>query len=218
MLPACLSLAEQLAELGIQLPNPVLGDLLRLRDELLRWNRKINLTAVRSPEEAIEKHLVDSLTLVPLLTGTERLLDLGSGGGFPGLPLQIAFPELMVVSVDAVQKKIAFQRHAARLLGLKNFLAWHVRAENLRRQPGFGQGFEVVVSRAFAVLAQFASLAAPCLAPGGRMIAMKGVEGEAELADAAATLANLGLTCRSVDKLTLPASGAARILITLVRD
>ncbi len=217
MLTASHQLAGQLAGMAIHLPPQVLDELIWLRDELLRWNQKINLTAIRDPVEAIEKHLVDSLTLVPLLAGTERLLDLGSGPGFPGLPLQIACNGLTVVSVDAVQKKIAFQRQVSRLLGLRNFMAWHGRAEQLTTQPGFSQNFEVVVSRAFASLEQFAILAEPCLAPGGRIIAMKGVDPERELAEAAASLGKLGLICREVLQVTLPASGALRSLITLVR-
>jgi 16S rRNA (guanine527-N7)-methyltransferase len=208
-------LRRLLGELGLEVPETAEPDLLVLRDELLRWNRRINLTAIRDPREALEKHLVDSLTLCPLLHGRERLLDLGSGGGFPGLPLQIARPGLQVVSVDSVRKKIAFQRHMARTLSLEHFVAWPGRAETVPDQPGWKNTFEVVVSRAFTDLPTFAALALPCLAPGGRIVAMKGPEGHSELQAAREGLERLGVFCREVRSLVLPASGARRCLVVL---
>lgn len=203
---------------GLDLPvhDAALPLLLRFLEELLRWNRRINLTAVRDPEEAMEKHLVDSLTLLPLLAGEERLLDLGSGGGLPGIPLKIARPSLRVTSVEAVGKKAAFQRHAARMLGLEGFEVRQERAEELPRQGLAGQ-YEAVVSRAFASLEDFGRLALPFLAPGGRILAMKGAEGEGELVTATAALKALGLKCEDVRRLRLPLSGASRALLVLVR-
>ena len=208
-------LGRLLSELKLEVPARAQQDLLVLRDELLRWNRRINLTAIRDPRGALEKHLVDSLTLCPLLDGRARLLDLGSGGGFPGLPLQIARPGLEVVSVDAVRKKIAFQRHVARTLHLEGFVAWAGRAEAVPDQPGWKNAFDVVVSRAFTDLPTFAALALPCLAPGGRMVAMKGPEVTSELRAAQEGLERLGVICRAVRWLVLPASGARRCLVLL---
>jgi 16S rRNA (guanine527-N7)-methyltransferase len=210
-------LTGQLRQLSLHVPASASGHMLQLLDELLRWNRTHNLTAITDPAEGIEKHLTDSLTLLPLLTGEERLLDIGSGGGFPGLPLKIARPALSVVSVDAVAKKIAFQRHAARLLGLQDFVPLHMRAEKLPNLPAYASGFDVVVSRAFAALPVFASLALPCLKPEGRIVAMKGAEGARELAEAEGELAKLGLVCTELRRLQLPASGAVRCLLVLTR-
>jgi 16S rRNA (guanine527-N7)-methyltransferase len=212
------NLEQSLTGLGITLAKPVIGDLLCLRDELLRWNRRVNLTAITDPEEALEKHLLDSLTVLPEIEPTGRLLDLGSGGGFPGLPLRLACPHLRVLSVDAVQKKIAFQRHMVRRLGLEGFTAWHGRAEKLPDHPEFAGGFERVVSRAFASLEDFVRLALPCLAPHGRIVAMKGQEGERELAAAMPVLSRLGLSCLFSRRLELPGSGARRTLIVLARS
>ncbi len=205
----------QLHALGLVLSAEVQSDLLRLRDELLLWNRKVNLTSIRDPLQAIEKHLVDSLTLYPLLRGNEHLLDLGSGGGFPGLPLKIVFPELRLLSVDAVQKKILFQRHIGRLFGFKTFTAWHGRAEDLPQGPGNKEGFDVVVSRAFASIEKFVALALPCLSPGGRIIAMKGPEGPTELQASAGDLDKLGVVCIEQRLLHLPATKAQRTLLVL---
>lgn len=210
-------LNQHLSRMGIVLPEGAGPDLLRLRDELLRWNTRINLTAITDHREALEKHLVDSLTVLEEVGPAGRLLDLGSGGGFPGLPLRIVAPRLEVLSVDAVEKKIAFQRHVVRLLGLDGFTPWHGRAEGLPAQKIFAAGFDRVVSRAFASLEQFARLALPCLAPRGRIIAMKGPDGPAELAEAMSSLRTLGLTCTGCRKLVLPESGAGRTVITLTR-
>jgi 16S rRNA (guanine527-N7)-methyltransferase len=209
------ALAELLAPLQIVLEQTILERLEWLGQELLRWNRTHNLTAITDPAEVREKHLADSLTLLPLLSGTEKLLDLGSGAGFPALPLKLACPALKVVSVDAVGKKIAFQRHVARTLQLEGFTAVHGRAEDLPGSPLGAAGFDVVTARALGSLPLLARLAAPCLVPGGRLIAMKGAEGAVELAAAQAELAALGYTSSAMRSLQLPVSAAERCLIVL---
>lgn len=209
-------LQRQLALLGLSVPTPALTRLLWLQAELLRWNRTHNLTAITDPREALEKHLVDSLTLLPHLPARGRLLDLGSGGGFPGLPLAIVRPELELVSVDAVAKKIAFQRHAARRLGLDGFTAWHGRAEKLATAAVAAGGFDLVVARAFTSLTGLLELALPCLRSAGKVIAMKGPEGESELGAAAEWLAAHDLVCVRRQVLQLPASGARRLLLVFV--
>ncbi len=208
-------LAELLAGMGLSVPPQTLPAQLRFIDELERWNRRINLTAITDPTEALEKHLVDSLTVLPLLEGDERLLDLGSGGGFPGIPLKLARPGLRVVSVDAAGKKISFQRHVARQLEMKEFTALAVRAEDLPRHPAAAGGFEVIVSRAFTSISTFAALAHPCLAPGGFLIAMKGAEGDVELKASLQELHGTGWACTEVRRLWLPLSAAQRTLIVL---
>jgi 16S rRNA (guanine527-N7)-methyltransferase len=210
-------LADLLALLGVHLDAVALERLEWLGQELLRWNRTHNLTAITDPLEVREKHLVDSLTLLPLLERAQRLLDLGSGPGFPALPLKIARPALEVVSVDAVGKKIAFQRHIARTLKFNGFTAVHGRAEDLAGNAAYGVTFDVVTARALGSLPLLAKLAAPCLAPGGRLIAMKGAEGAAELAAAQDELTALGLVCTERHELRLPVSGAERCLLVLER-
>lgn len=211
------ALASQLAQCGISVTADNLDRLLWFLEELVRWNRRVNLTAITDPAAGIEKHLVDSLTLVPILSGGERILDLGSGGGFPSIPLKIVLPRLQVLSVDSVQKKIAFQRHAARHLHFDGFEARHGRAEHLPEQPEYAAAFDVVVSRAFTSLSAFAALALPCLAAGGRIVAMKGAEGDRELSVARIELENMGLVCSEVRRLRLPDTRAERTLVILRR-
>jgi len=210
-------LQRQLALLGLQIPVEAAERLLWLQSELLRWNKTHNLTAITEPLEALEKHLVDSLTLLPYLPPGGRILDLGSGGGFPGLPLSIIRPEFEIYSVDAVAKKIAFQRHAARRLGLTGFHPWHGRVEKIAIQGFCAEGFDLVVARAFTSLTGFVELALPCLREGGRLIAMKGPEGEQELLAAADWLAERNIVCEQPIALRLPVSGARRALLILTR-
>ena len=209
----CNDLREQLAVFDINLNDSVLSAEIDFLQELLRWNKIYNLTAIVDPVEAVEKHLVDSLTLVPHLGSANSILDIGSGGGFPGIPLQIACPELNIVSVDAVAKKIAFQRHAARRLKLNRFNPWHGRIEQVPQQPFAANGFDLVVARAFASLQTLLELALPCLKQGGSIVAMKGAEAEKELAETSDWLALNGLFCSEQVLLELPRSKACRYLL-----
>lgn len=201
--------------MDVWVPEAAQARLLWFLDEMLRWNCKVNLTAITDPQEAVEKHLVDSLTVLPFLHGKERLLDIGSGGGFPGIPLKLARPELRLVSVDAVGKKINFQRHVGRQLGLTGFLPLAARIEDLPQQSEFRGSFDVIITRAFASLPEFARRALPLLAAGGYLLAMKGGEGESELRAAEAELQAVGLTQKEVHTLHLPVSGSRRTLILM---
>ncbi len=181
---------------------------------LLRWNRHRNLTAITELDEIFEKHLFDSLTLMPQAKNTYRLLDIGSGAGFPALPLKIACPELRVVTVDSVAKKVAFQRHVVRALGLSGYTAIHGRAENLFENPICQAGFDLVVARALGSLPMLADLARPLLSSGGRLVAMKGSEAAVELQEHGPALSQAGWRVATTF-LTLPLSGAERCLVEM---
>lgn len=181
---------------------------------LLRWNQHRNLTAITAPDDVWEKHLVDSLTLLPYAKNACRLLDIGSGAGFPALPLKIACPRLEVVAVEAVAKKVAFQRHVARTLGLTGYTAIHGRAEALVDLPLCKPGFDLVTARALGSLLLLADLARPYLAPGGRLVAMKGGEAVAELQEQGSQLTQAGWIVTPTF-LTLPRSGAERCLVEM---
>jgi len=207
-------LAAGAAGFGISLDAGQLDRFTLFIDELKKWNRRINLTAITSDREIVVKHLLDSLTLATILLPPHgRLLDIGSGGGFPAIPLAIVYPELDITSVDAVGKKITFQRHVGRLLGLGNFTAVHARAEALAAtEPA---SFDRIVSRAFSSIQLFARLAYPLLRPDGIIVAMKGREGEREATAADAELAEMGLAVSEVRALHLPGDDAVRTLISI---
>lgn len=210
-------LSLKLKEVGVVVSEECLGQLLWFRDELLCWNRKINLTAIVDPCEAREKHLVDSLSLLPYLKPHGSVLDMGSGGGFPGIPLKIAQKSMAVWSVDAVGKKIAFQKHVGRILKLKGFTPIHARIEELPKKPEL-PSFETIVARAFAPLEDIVSLAEPLLAPGGHVVAMKGAEGLEEASAASQIMKEAGFVCKRSVQLKLPQSKAQRVLLFIGRD
>jgi 16S rRNA (guanine527-N7)-methyltransferase len=204
-------LPELLCRLDLHVAAEAIPLLERLVDELLRWNPRRNLTAIIDRDEVLEKHLVDSLTLLPFARHATHLLDIGSGAGFPALPLKIACPDLKVVSVDAVGKKVDFQRHVARTLGLKGFTAVHARVEAL---TDCRAAFDLVTARALCSLTDLVGLAGPFLASGGRLVAMKGPEGRHELYESRDRLELQGWSA-VLHNLELPVSGAERCLIEL---
>lgn len=204
------------AQLGVPLDSDQLARFALFVAELKKWNRRINLTAITSDQEIVVKHLIDSFTLTAVLPNSGRLLDIGSGGGFPAIPLAIVYPGLSIVSVDAVGKKITFQRHIGRLLSLNNLVALHVRAEELAGKER--SGFDWVVSRAFSSIPLFARLALPFLKPEGTIVAMKGRDGEGEAVAAAGELGALGLGVEAVNRLELPGGNATRTLVQIRRE
>jgi len=200
---SAISLAAGLAALGLELPDAAQEKLLAFRDLLLKWNKTYNLTALRDPQQAIAHHLLDSLAILPHL-GDGALLDVGSGGGLPGIPLAIARPGLPVTVVDTVQKKASFLQQAAIELGLKNVTVHHARVEEMHGQ------FAQISSRAFAELALFVDLTRHLLAPGGRWLAMKGLRPDAEIAGLTTDIA-----VEAVVPLAVPGLDAERHLIIL---
>lgn len=185
----------------------------RFAEELVKWSRKINLTAITTEAEIVVKHFLDSLTLLQVVGDAGRLADIGAGAGFPSIPVKIVRPRLVVVSVDAVEKKVVFQRHAARILGLEGIEAIHARGEKLAE--GLSCSFDWVVSRAFSDIPAFARMALPLLAPGGSIIAMKGRGGREEAERAEPLIADMGVRIAEIREFELPISGDRRSLIIM---
>lgn len=204
-----MSLAETLDAgtecLGLSLDEGQRSNLLNYLALLQKWNKVYNLTAVRDPENMLHQHLLDSLAVLPHVVG-ERLLDMGSGPGLPGIPLAIAAPGLRVSLLDSNQKKCAFQRQATIELGLKNVDVVCARADAFHPV----QAYDAVISRAFSELAEFARLAAPLCRPGGMLLAMKGVYPEDELARLPECFVD-----RRVVALDVPGLEAQRHLVVL---
>jgi 16S rRNA (guanine527-N7)-methyltransferase len=147
---------------------------------LLQWSKRVNLTAIRDPYEIAVKHFVDSLVPVVFFTPRSRVLDMGSGGGFPGLPLKVLHPAIDLTMVDAVRKKTSFIQHVARQLKLDHTRALHMRVENLARQPSVAE-FDTIVCRAFSSLSFSVEHALPILSAGGQIVLWKGHLPEADM-------------------------------------
>lgn len=207
------TLTHAAEQLGLALSTEQLQTLLRYLDLILKWNKVYNLTAVRDPDEALTHHLIDSLAAVPplqkhlaTLAPGARLLDVGSGGGLPGVVFAICCTDLHVSCVDTVGKKAAFVQQVALELKLRNLRGVHARVENLKEK------FEVVSSRAFASLLDFTTWSVSSLAEQGVWLAMKGKHPDAELAVLPDTVEVF-----HVEPLSVPGLDAERCIVWMKR-
>lgn len=202
------TLTTGLGRLGVELPPGGLEQLTAWADELLKWNRKLNLTAITAEADVAEKHLLDSLAVLPEVAGARHLLDLGAGAGLPGLPLAVAMPELRATLVDAVEKKVGFLKSAAVKSGVSGRVrALHARATGSPQAEGLPRA-DLVISRAFMDVGPFLLLARHYLEPGGRVVTMLGQAPDEASLRALATAA--GLTLRSRRTFSLPFSNDPR--------
>ena len=202
-------LRQGAAALGLALDEAAQTRLLAYLDLLAKWNRVYNLTALRDPAQMLTHHLLDSLAVVaPLSRHTQgrpaRLLDVGSGGGLPGVVIAICCPEIAVTCVDAVAKKAAFVQQAAGALSLDNLAGRHARVETLH------EPFDIIASRAFASLTDFISWSRGALAEQGVWLAMKGKRPDDEIAALSA-----GAAVFHVEPLQVPGLDAERCLVWL---
>jgi len=149
--------------------------------ELLHWNQIINLTAITDPYEIAIKHFVDSLAPANLISPGTVLLDIGSGGGFPGIPLKVVIPSLSITLIDASRKKVNFLQHVIRTLKLEGIEALHIRAEDLAGDCAYQKHFNFITSRALTDLISFVHQALPLLGSNGEIIALKGKVDQTEV-------------------------------------
>ena len=161
-------------DLGIEITGAQLENLACHASELIKWNKKINLTRISDPGEMAIKHYVDSLACVPYLPAGADVLDIGSGGGFPGVPAAVVGKPGSLLMIDSVGKKVSFLQYAIRLMGLDNANARHIRAQELKAQAGYGQFFDRIICRALTGIEQIVEMALPLLKSGGMVVALKG--------------------------------------------
>lgn len=201
-------LIEGAAQLGVPLSESQAAALLTLLNELDDWNQRMNLTAIRDRGQQITKHLLDSLSVQPYLGGT-RIADIGTGAGFPGLPLAIVNPQLQFTLVDSTAKKLKFVDHVAQVLGLTNVATLHARAETW--QPK--ERFDRVLSRAVGPVERFVKWSGHLCVGGGRLLAMKGRDPAAELTDLPS-----GWKVAAVHRLDVPGLDEERHLVEICRS
>lgn len=201
-------------EMKLTLSSENLNSFRMFTDELNKWNSRLNLTAITSDEEIAIKHFADSLHLAQFVSDEDDLLDMGSGAGLPIIPLKIVRPDTIMLSVDAVAKKVNFQRHVIRVLGLKRIKVLHARVEDLHVE--YANKFSIITSRAFARLDNFISSATPLLAKGGQLIAMKGDDVEGEIASSSDTLKKLGCAITAIHYYDLPCNMGKRSLVVII--
>lgn len=201
-------LASGLRELNLALDEPVRSQMIVFLELLTKWNQAYNLTAVRDPVQMVPRHLLDSLAIVPFLRG-DRVVDVGSGAGLPGLPLAMACPDRQFVLIDSNGKKTRFLVQAVATLGLRNVEVVQTRVEDYRPVKPFA----TVISRAFASLVDFVRLTERLCATDGCWLAMKGEVPDAELSALPA-----GTRVTAVHPLKVPGLDAQRCVIEIMRN
>ena len=202
------TLLDGASQLGLTLSETQAAALIHLLDELDDWNQRMNLTAIRERGQQITKHLLDSLAVHSHLHGA-RIADIGTGAGFPGLPLAVALPQLEFTLVDSTAKKLKFVEHAAQTLGLRNVQTVHTRAESYRPK----ERFDCVVSRAVGPIETFVKWSGHLCVGGGRLLAMKGRYPTDELEHIPS-----GWKLAAVHRLNVPGLDEQRHLVELCRS
>ena len=177
----CRCLEKGVHALGLNLSPDQAGLLAAHARELMHWNAKMNLTAITDMRLVAYKHFVDALAATGFLERPARIMDIGSGAGFPAVPMKVICPDLDVTMVDAVRKKVSFLSHVVRTLKLDKISALHARVEDLAGDSGHFQMYDAVTARGFADLGKLAKLAYPMLGPGGRIYALKGAHALEEI-------------------------------------
>lgn len=211
-------LAEQVQQrFGLHLNRRQITALARYEQELLEWNTRFNLTAIRDVEEIRTKHFMDSLSCLLAMRElrSERLVDVGTGAGFPGLVLKIACPGIQLTLVESVGKKADFCRHVVQTLGLDNVMVLTERAEVVGSLPAHREKYDWAVARAVAAMPILAEYLLPLVRVGGNMLAMKGESGPAEAHSAEHALLLLGGHLRQLVPVTLPGVVEERYLVVV---
>lgn len=199
-------LLESAQALGIALSEAQTDQFMQYLSLLLEWNEKMNLTAITDPVEVVQKHFIDCISVLPHLDlqGGETMIDVGTGAGFPGVPLKIANPALQVTLLDALQKRLTFLDTLTQSLDLSDVTLVHSRAEDGGQNPDLREQFDLCVSRAVANLAVLLEYCLPFVKVGGKLAALKGPDAIQEIEQAQNALQILGGKVTAVIPITIP--------------
>ena len=204
-------LKENLAQLNINLSQKQVDQFKLYCSLLLEKNKVMNLTAITDVDEIINKHFVDSVLLRSVIElDNEKIIDVGTGAGFPGIPLKIVFPNLKVVLLDSLDKRVKFLNEVIEKLGLEDIKAIHGRAEDIGQSEEYREKFDLCVSRAVADLSVLAEYCVPLVEVGGKFISYKAANSEVEIEQSANAISILGGKIETVETINLPGSDIDR--------
>ncbi len=212
-------LAKAAAEYGISLSDTQMEQYNRYFELLVEWNEKINLTAITEPKEVAIKHMIDSITAYDdnLFKDGTTVIDVGTGAGFPGLPLKIFCPEIKLTLMDSLNKRIKFLQTVVEELGLKDVECIHARAEEGARNKKYRESFDIAVSRAVARLPILCEYCLPFVKKGGHFIALKGMQYHDEAEEAAKAIKVMGGSKTEIRPVKLPELDDKRAVITITK-
>ena len=207
------NMSSKLASINVDLPESKIKEFFIYMNELIEWNQKINLTAIVEMNEVIDKHFVDSLTISQYINNEDKIIDVGTGAGFPGIPLKITRDDLKIDLLDSLNKRINFLNYVINELNLKNIKTIHGRAEDESNKKEKREMYDVAVSRAVANLPVLLEYLLPFVKVGGKCICMKGANVEDEIKVSAKALEELGGSIEETVKFKLPNTDLTRNIV-----
>lgn len=213
-----MKMKQKAEEIDINLTVEQLWKFYSYMELLIEWNEKINLTAIIEPEEIILKHFIDSLTIYKYIEKDNKVVDVGTGAGFPGIPLKIANPELKITLVDSLNKRLIFLQDVINKLQLKNVEIIHARAEDFGQNKKFREKFDIATSRAVANLSTLSEYLIPLVKLNGKCICMKAGDADQEIDEAKKAINVLGGTIKEVENFMLPQSDIGRTVIIINKE
>ena len=185
---------------------------------LIQWNEKLNLTAITEPEEIVLKHFIDSLTILDEIGEKDKIVDVGTGAGFPGIPLSIMLPETKITLVDSLNKRLIFLQEVINQLDLKNVELVHARAEEFGQNKKYRESFDIATSRAVANLSTLSEYLIPLVKLDGKCISMKASNAEEEINQAKKAIEVLGGKIEDIKKFNLPDSDIGRTIVIIRKE
>lgn len=208
-------LLEKTSTMGVRFSVEQMDKFYKYMNLLIEWNEKMNLTAIIEPNEIILKHFIDSITILKDIKDGSTVVDVGTGAGFPGIPLSIMNPTLKITLVDSLNKRLIFLQEVINELDLKNVELVHARAEEFGRNKKYREKFDVATSRAVANLATLSEYLLPLVKINGKAISMKAGNASQEIEDAKKAIKTLGGNINNIEEFNLPQSDIGRTIIII---
>lgn len=209
---------QKAQEIGYTLQEEQLEQFFTYKELLIEWNKKMNLTAIEQEEDIITKHFIDSLSIASYIPDTAKVIDIGTGAGFPGIPLKILKKDLSITLLDSLNKRITFLEEVIRNLSLENIQAVHARAEELAHKEKYREQYDIAVSRAVAPMHTLLEYMLPYVKIGGKCICMKGPNLQEESKDLQNCLETLGGKIEKIEEIVLPETEIKRNIMLIKKE